>query len=122
MERNNLTCTESGIIWHQIARNKDEAKLKERSVQLPSDIHRAVSDFAEFSVEAGGDRYSSIGTAMNEINSQSRELVEKLYEADREDEVENLGKLANAAISLFKALEAYYVFNFSPLRSGTLGD
>ena len=81
-----------------------------------------VSEFAEFSVEAGGDRYASVGTAMNEINQQSRELIEKVYEADREDEVETLGTLANAAISLFKALETYYVNNFAPLRNGTLGD
>jgi hypothetical protein len=110
------------IVWHQIVRDKGEARLTERSVVLIADLHQAVYEFAEFCVSSGGDRYTSVNTAMNEINSQSRELLDAVYQAECEHEVETYGLLLDCAISLFKALKSYYFYHFSPLRNGTLGD
>jgi hypothetical protein len=106
------------IIWHQIVRNKAEAKLKERAIPLLDNMNEAVSDFAEFCIQSGGDRYTSVGTALNEISTQSKGLSEKVYLAEREEEVEAHGAMLDRAISLFKALESYYV-HLCGLRTGT---
>jgi hypothetical protein len=107
--------------WRQLVRNKAGAKLNERTITLNGDIHHTVDEFAEFCVASGGDRFVSVGTAMNEIQAQSKELLEKLYLAEHEEDVEVYGSMLDCAIPLFKALESYYVHHFG-LRTGTSGD
>ena len=109
------------VVWRQVVRNKSEVPLSDRSVVVQGDLDRAVSEFAEHCVESGGDRYSSVGVAMNEINAQSRELLAKVSAAETQKEVEDLGLLLESAVGLYKSLEGYYARNFA-LRTGTSGD
>jgi hypothetical protein len=123
MDKNKLCRDEQGSIWwNQIVRNKAEEKRCGRTVPLLADPHQAVNEFAEYSVNSGGDRYSSVGTAMNEIKAQSKDLVDSLYGAEDEAEVESYGPLLNSSIALFKALESYYSREFFSQRTGTSGD
>ena len=121
MEGNQVICEHDRIVWRQVVRNKSNVKLAERIVPLPDDLHQTVAAFAEFCSESRGDRYSSVGIAMNEIGAQSKELVEKVDAADKLEEVESYGLMLESAISLFKALESYYLNHFEP-RTGTGGD
>lgn len=109
------------IEWRQVARNKSEEPLAVRSVVLHGGLTRVVDEFAEYCVQSGGDRYSSVGVAMNEINAQSRELLAEVSAAKTQAEVEYKGLLLETAVGLYKALEAYYIHNFD-LRTGTGGD
>jgi hypothetical protein len=121
-EQNQLIRDGDRSSWIQLVRNKAEAKLKERTVPLNGDLHRMVDEFAEYCVRSGGDRYVSVGTAMNEIQAQSKVLLEQVYSADREEDVEAYGETLDCAISLFKALESYYFHHFGGGRTGTSGD
>jgi hypothetical protein len=110
MANNRLISNSRGdILWHQVIRDRDNASLKERDVPVGSDADRAVEEFANFCVATGGDVYSSIGIATDEINAQSRDLIQQVYLADREDEINNYEPILDTAVLVFKALDRYYV-------------
>jgi hypothetical protein len=119
-----LFASSSNISWCQVVRNKAGEVLKTRSVRLDRErIPVAVEDYAEYCSQVGGDRYTCIVDATQEIGEQSQALVEQVYEANTEDCVEKFGQQLDFVVDLFKALEAYYVDNFTPvLRTGTSGD
>jgi hypothetical protein len=121
MACNEIIRDKEDIAWRQIVRNKSDEELTERTVPVRDDVVGLVQDYAEFCVESGGDRYSSLGAAMDEINGQSKKLLDKVYSAEKVEEVESYGSMLNAAIILFKALETYYFSEFG-LRTGTGGD
>ena len=121
MASNEVVREHGEIYWRQIVRNKSGLPLAERIVPLRDDIYRLVEEYAEFCMESRGDRYSSVSAAMDEINVQSKALLERVYGADKVEDVESYGSMLNAAIMLFKALESYYLSEFG-LRTGTSGD
>lgn len=121
MEPNQIVRENDKIMWHQVVRNKSDLTLVERNVLLRDDLYQLVDEYAEFCADSRGDRYRSIGAAMNDINAQSKELLEKVYAADRVEDVESYGSILNAAIKLYKTIEQYYFSEFG-LRTGTGGD
>lgn len=125
MQKNEVLLSEKQeVMWRQVVRNRSDALIGNRSVIVRGDLSRLVYEFAEYCVESRGDRYSSVGLAMNEINAQSRGLLAQVSVASTQTEVESAGLLLETAVGLFKALEAYYISNFSSfdLRTGTAGD
>lgn len=122
MQQNELRKDGPQIVWHQVARNKSGATLAERDIPISSvpDDH-LVEEFAEFSASSRGDRYTSIGMALNEIQSQSKELIDKVYSAEGLEDIDNYAPLLSRAVPLFRALDSYYVQLFER-RTGTYGD
>ena len=127
LDRNELIDSEAGISWQQIVRDEDNRPLSSRSVSMRdasrrTDLDRIVHEFADFCKAAsGGDEIASIGVAMNELNTQSRELLNKLDLADNEEDIRKDEPLLDSAVSLFKALDRYYV-QICGLKTGTAGD
>jgi hypothetical protein len=127
LDRNELIDSEAGISWQQIVRDENNRPIGSRSVPMRdasrrTDLDRIVQEFGEFCKAApGGYKPTSIGVAMNEINTQSRELLNKLDLADNEDDIRKGEPLLDAAVSLFKALDRYYV-QMCGLKTGTAGD
>ena len=126
-DRNELIDSEAGISWQQIARDEDNRPLGFRSVSMRdasrrTDLDRIVREFADFcKATPTGDELASIGIAMNEINTQSRELLNKLDLTEKEDEISKHEPLLDAAVSLFRALDRHYV-QMCGLLTGTAGD
>jgi hypothetical protein len=127
LDRNELIDSEAGISWQQIVRDEDSRPVGSRSISMRdasrrTDLDRMVQEFADFcKATPGGDELASIGIAMNEINTESRELLNKLDLADNEDDIRKDEPLLDAAVSLFKALDRYYV-QMCGLKTGTAGD
>jgi len=121
MPKNEVLSQKLEVMWRQVVCSMYAAPLAERNVVLQGDLNRLIDEFAEYSVENGGDPGTSIGVAMNEINAQSRELLTEVSAAKTEEEVECTGRLLEAAVGLYKCLEAHYVRNFA-LKNGTNGD
>jgi hypothetical protein len=122
MQKNELSLSQKlEVVWRQVVRNKAGAPLVDQTIVMQGDLNRMVDEFAEYCVESSGDRYTSVGVAMNEINAQSRELLAEVSAAKTQEEVERTGLLLEAAVALYKSLETYYVRNFD-LRTGTTGD
>jgi len=118
MTGNHITRTDFGtIMWHQVARDRAERNVGERDIAL-TDVRSSVKSFDDFCSKVGADRYASIGDAMNEINAQTKSLLSDVYLAEREDDVRAFEPLVDAALSLFKELESFYVQHFG-LRTGT---
>jgi hypothetical protein len=126
-DRNELIDSEAGISWQQIVRGEDNHPISSRSFSMRdatrrTDLDRIVQEFADFcKATPGGDELASIGVAMNEINKQSRELLNKLDLTEKEDDIRKDEPLLDAALSLFKALDRYYV-QMCGLKTGTAGD
>src|SRR5450631_710199 len=104
-ENNQIIRAEGSVLWHQIVRDKNDEPIKNRDVQVRADAYRTVEEFADFCKAEGGDLYASVGVAMNEINAQSRELLNKVYLAEREDEIKNYEPLLDTCVTLFRALD-----------------
>lgn len=121
MASNEIVREHDRVGWSQVVRNKSGVPLAERTVPLRDNVYQLVDEYAEFCVQSRGDRYASVSAAMDEVNAQSKALLEKVYGAEKVEEVESYGAMLNAAIMLFKALESYYVTEFG-LRTGTSGD
>lgn len=121
MQKNEVLLQGSLAVWRQVVRDKSEEPVTSRTVGLDGRLDRRVSEFAEYCVTSGGDQYASVGVAMNEISSQSQELLTKVSEASTEREVEQAGLLLENAVGLYKSLETYYVHTFD-LSTGTSGD
>jgi hypothetical protein len=118
---NNLANKKGRIVWNQVVLNRAGHPLKDREVVVAENPTSTVADFGEFCVESGGDRYMSVGTAMNELNEESFKLLNEVYNSERDDDVASSGKLLETCVALHKALESYYLYEFG-LRDGTVGD
>jgi hypothetical protein len=119
---NQLTNEKDGIFWHQVVVGDRDNVLQRHKVLMRSDVDNVVGEFADFCKTVKGDLYNSIGTALNDINAQSKDLLNRVYRAEAESEIDNYEPLLDASVVLFKALDRYYARYCGEPRTGTTGD